>query len=73
MRLRKCSDEIKYFLLSINLLLSKLLSLIFTNLCRRVTVKMTKDKHKGKLAKKRKVEAEQTDEVWYLLTCRTGQ
>ena len=63
MRLRKCSDELKYFLLSINLLLSKLLSLIFTNLCRRIRITMTKDKHKGKLAKKRKVEAEQTDEV----------
>ena len=61
MRLRKCSVEIKYFLLSINLLLSKLLSLIFTNNCRQII--MTKDKHKGKLAKKRKVEAEKTDEV----------
>ena len=27
---------------------------------------MTKDKHKGKFSKKRKVEAEQTDEVVFL-------
>ena len=61
MRLRKFSVEMKYFLLSINLLLSKLLSLIFIPHCRQIT--MTKDKHKGKFSKKRKVEAEQTEEV----------
>ena len=61
MPLRKCSVEMKYFLLLINLLLSKLLSLIFINHCRQVI--MTKDKHKGKPGKKRKVEADQTDEV----------
>ena len=70
MRLRKFSDEIEYFLLSINLLLSKLLSLIFINHCRQII--MTKDKHKGKTSKKRKVEAEETDEV-VSLTCLAGQ
>ena len=69
MRLRKCSVEMKYFLLSINLLLSKLLSLIFIPHCRQII--MTKDKHKGKFSKKRKVEAEQTDEV-VLLTVWAG-
>ena len=33
---------------------------------------MTKDKHKGKTSKKRKVEAEETDEV-VSLTCLAGE
>ena len=52
MRLRKCSVEIKYFLLSINLLLSKLLSLIFIPHCRQIIINYDKRQTQRKVFQK---------------------